>query len=301
MAGAVLFFFMLSQCICFFLLSALLLNDRFRGRVAVVLVNTMLPSAACLAAKFFAKECIVYVHETSVSPAAFKKFLRYFVNNCASNVIYVSHYLQEVESFEKPSQIVIYNGLRADLSFPSDFNLQDKFHNRYVLFCGSLKDYKGIGQLVELAKKMCDYQFMAALNCEPEEIEQLANSLDNLTFLSRPDNLGRLYEDAFLVVNLSLPDQWVETFGLSLLEGMAAGCPVIGPPVGGPMELVTEEVGKNIDSRDVDQLEEYIRYLGENYILWEIKSRAAAERAELFGAAVYQQNISVFFSVLFSK
>ena len=71
--------------------------------------------------------------------------------------------------------------------------------------------------------------------------------------------------EADLVLNLSNPSLWVETFGLTLLEAMAYQLPVICPPVGGPIELVkNDENGFCIDSRNMDELIEKIIYILES-------------------------------------
>jgi glycosyltransferase involved in cell wall biosynthesis len=48
------------------------------------------------------------------------------------------------------------------------------------------------------------------------------------------------YQEASVILNLSHPDLWVETFGLTILEGMRYGLPAIVAPVGGVTELVED-------------------------------------------------------------
>lgn len=294
----VLFSYVLSQCYCFLYLSFLLAIDRLRGIRTTVIVNTMLPFGACIAAKIFAGKCVVYIHETSISPKGLKVFLRAVINYCADNVIYVSEYLAKSEVLKKPVSFVLYNGLRKDLFFNLDFDSKAKFDGRSILFCGSLKSYKGIFQFIELARRMKEFKFVAALNCKSGDLISLTDIPSNLTLCAQPKNLQELYERAFLVVNLSIPEQWVETFGLSLLEGMSAGCPVVAPPVGGPTEFVNNDVGLCIDSSDLKALENYIRLLGSNYDNWYRCSIAASRRAKSFSAETYKDNLLQIFNSL---
>ena len=291
--------YLFAQMYCFIYLSFLLIKDRVFKTKTTVLVNTMLPFGACFAAKFFADKRVVYIHETSISPMGLKFFLRAVINFCADSVIYVSEYLAKVEPFERPTSCVLYNGLRIDLNFSIEESPTDKFERRIILFCGSLKEYKGIFQFIKLSKRMPDFRFVAALNCDVSELIEInTETIDNLVLISRPVNLHELYENAFLVVNFSNPSSWVETFGLSLLEGMAAGCPVIAPPIGGPVELVSSDVGVCIDSSDLDSIESYIQRLGRSYDFWHKCSVSALNRSKLFSADVYRRNILHFFNFL---
>jgi glycosyltransferase involved in cell wall biosynthesis len=52
-------------------------------------------------------------------------------------------------------------------------------------------------------------------------------------------DIVRLYQQATVVVNPSLS----ETFGISIVEGMACAVPVVGTQVGGMLDTITEEVG----------------------------------------------------------
>lgn len=65
-------------------------------------------------------------------------------------------------------------------------------------------------------------------------------------------NTHPFYQEASIILNLSDVNLWVETFGLTILEGMAYQLPAIVPPVGGVIELVEENKnGFLIDSKDI--------------------------------------------------
>nr|WP_241148523.1 glycosyltransferase [Bacteroides sp. An269] len=62
-----------------------------------------------------------------------------------------------------------------------------------------------------------------------------------------------------MALNLTDPRKAIETFGLTALEAMSAGLPVIVPTVGGIAELVEDSVnGYKIDVRDLDVIADRI-------------------------------------------
>ena len=71
------------------------------------------------------------------------------------------------------------------------------------------------------------------------KILELAN---NIKILATQKDLHQHYKNAGLVLNLSRVNQCIETFGLTIIEAMAYGIPVIVPPVGGPSEIVEDDV-----------------------------------------------------------
>ena len=65
-----------------------------------------------------------------------------------------------------------------------------------------------------------------------------------------------------MVLNLSDKRQFIETFGLTALEAMTAGLPVIVPTEGGIAEMVDDGInGYKIDVADLDKIEQHIQEL----------------------------------------
>ena len=69
---------------------------------------------------------------------------------------------------------------------------------------------------------------------------------------------------------------------MTLLEGMSYGLPVIGPPVGGPAELVEDGFnGYRVDQRNLPMLVQKLRELqgfASNYQVLSANARAFAKR-----------------------
>ena len=84
----------------------------------------------------------------------------------------------------------------------------------------------------------------------------------NLSILSRQNDVASLYNKASLVLNLSDIHKFIETFGLTALEAMSAGLPVVVPTVGGIAEMVEDGInGYKIDVQDLDKIETHIKLL----------------------------------------
>jgi glycosyltransferase involved in cell wall biosynthesis len=162
----------------------------------------------------------------------------------------------------------------------------------------SLKSYKGVYEFLDLARKLEDrpaIRFKLVVNANRQELavgfksEQLPN---NLRVFESQQNLVPFYTEAHLVLNLSRPDEWVETFGLTLLEAMTFGIPVIAPPVGGPTELVDEgENGYLISCYELEKIAEKIIELSQNPELCLQLSVKAREKSRQFSPELFERNL----------
>lgn len=93
--------------------------------------------------------------------------------------------------------------------------------------------------------------------------------MGNLTIYERQSDVIPFYNSTSLVINLTNPQLAVETFGLTPLEAMSAGVPVIVPTVGGIAEMVEDDVnGYKIDVQNLDAIESKIRQMFEDEQLY---------------------------------
>ncbi|MEZ9368107.1 glycosyltransferase family 4 protein [Shewanella sp. 10N.286.51.B2] len=292
-----LFYYLLSQLHLSIVLSYIIIKIRVKGNSTTLVVNTLLPFAAGLVGKALSNKVIYYVHESYISPYILKSFLRAVVNVTADYVIFVSNYLMRDEGLVKPKQVVIHNGLRSDFEIDGNIDYKFKFANRQVFFAGSLREYKGVYKLIQLAINLPEFSFVGALNCEASEFTNFMKDISlpsNMTFVVRPKNIAELYASSFCVANLTLPEQCIETFGLSIIEGMSYGCPAIAPPVGGPLEIVNSNNGISVSAHEIDNICDFLRSLSSNYLLWKKYSECAKETSKKFSPTVYTENLNAF-------
>lgn len=293
-----LFYFLFSQLTLFGQLLCFLLIGLLKRRRSTVVINTMLPFGAGLAARLMGANVVYYVHETYIKPELLKQFLRFFIENCATRVIFVSKYLQSAESFVKPHQSVIYNGLRSDFPVITTIDKKLKFNGKQLFFAGSLKLYKGLEQLFEIAALLPEFNVVAAINCEIDELNEFLynrNIPGNVKLIARPPNIQQYFANSFVVLNLSLPDGCIETFGLSLIEGMAFGSPVVAPPIGGPVEFVDDKNGLLIDARKTQEIADFIKNLNESIDTWYAFSQHSMLVSQRFSSAEYKKSFKRYF------
>lgn len=283
-----LLYYLISQTLLFFQCL------RYWNKDVVFYVNTMMPFGAALAGKLLGKKVYWHIHETSIRPQLLKQFLRFIIHLTADKIIFVSKYLQNTESFQNKNQLVIYNAIEAQSQ-----NFSKTHHDRFnILMICSLKKYKGIFEFIEVANILSSHSnvyFTLVLNAEHSEIDNYFKEMSipsNMTIYPRQQNVNQFYAQADLLLNLSRPNEWIETFGLTILEGMVYGLPVIVPPVGGPTEIIREGLeGFLISSYDVNAIAEKILYLSDQTTEYERLSSNALQRVHDFNEQIFGQKI----------
>lgn len=291
-----LFTYSLSQCILF------LLAFKRLKKGDVVYINTVLPFGAAVAGKLKGCRIIYHLHETTVNPPILKKFLFGMVKWAGSEVICVSMYMADVLNLKGMKIHIIPNALESRFLAQVIQKQPDSDPKNVLMIC-SLKWYKGVFEFIELARLLSFYQFRLVLNASKVEVDQAFNEISlpgNLEIYPAQFNVHPHYQWADLVLNLSRPDGWVETFGLTVIEAMAYHLPVVVPPVGGISELVEE--GKNgfkVDSRNLSELSTVVLHIFQKRGLYtELQHHAELKVARFNEAEFIRKSLSVLKSGL---
>lgn len=274
-----LIFYSLSQLILFFKsLVSIKKSD-------IVYINTVLPFGAALAGKIKGARVIYHIHESTVTPPILKWFLFKIVRSTASDIINVSEYVAASHCIRSVTNHLVYNSI--DESFLAKrLPKKKKEKPENVLMVCSLKAYKGVFEFITLATDHPQYQFRLVLNATQPEIDAFFEGQpfsNNISVYASQKDLHPFFQWADVIVNLSRPDGWVETFGLTIIEGMAYGLPAIVPPVGGILEVIQEGVtGFSADSRDRQELNRKLTTLMGNLQKYLDFSKAAEKRLQIF-------------------
>ena len=239
----------------------------------VFYINTLLPVGPALAGRLMGKRVVYHYHENAFVKGAFYKTLAFFMQKLAHEIICVSAY-QASFLQRKKGVTVIPNALPKEFTDRLHPNPDAAFERKTVLMLSSLKEYKGTREFIELAEKLPQYKFVLVINDIEGVVDKYLESNNliggaNLTIYSRQVDVTSFYNTATIVIVLTNPRQAVETFGLTALEAMSAGLPVIVPTKGGIAELVEDgNNGYKIDVQELDTIGKHICVLLDNEELY---------------------------------
>jgi glycosyltransferase involved in cell wall biosynthesis len=107
------------------------------------------------------------------------------------------------------------------------------------LIAGRLEPEKGAAHILAVARRLPQARFEVA-GAGSEEMRLRAAAPDNVVFLGQLTQAQLAARRARAVAEL-VPSLWYEPFGLSALEAMAAGIPVVASSVGGLADLVRHD------------------------------------------------------------
>lgn len=267
---------------------------------ATIYVNTLLPLGGALWGHFNNRRVVYHSHEVSISPAPLRWLLLKTAQMVADCVFYVSKDQYDRLPVKGVKAIVLPNPVGAMIS---ELGSQTPYAVRRtgffeVLMISNPRDYKGIPEYLQLARRFVEedkVHFTLVLNGDSKEIARylpLQKRPPNISIFPRTDKPGRFYATADVLLNLSRIDRCIETFGMTIVEAMSFGLPVIVPPLGGPSEIVTDgKEGFYVDSRDIDRLEDILSMMRSDPDRMLQMSEAARLRAKDFALKRFEKSL----------
>jgi glycosyltransferase involved in cell wall biosynthesis len=113
--------------------------------------------------------------------------------------------------------------------------------DRYFVYVGRLSREKGVGDLLAAFAQRPDYP-LVVIGDGPMAEELRSSATSNVRWLGRVprERLGAYYRAATALV---FPSVGAETFGLTAVEALSCGTPVIATAAGGVEDVVTADVG----------------------------------------------------------
>ena len=185
-------------------------------------------------------------------------------------IVPVSHWLEGIvrESFLKEKRIyTIYNGVDTNKFVPlesASFSVgkYGLIKNQYVLGVSTgWSDKKGYTDYCKLAEKMPAGIKIALLGLDDKKSHEVGQY--GIVGIRRTDNikeLVELYNGAIAVTSLS----YEETFGLTVVEGLACGVPGIVYNATASPELVSSETGIIVEPGDLGGVAKAIQIISQN-------------------------------------
>jgi glycosyltransferase involved in cell wall biosynthesis len=243
--------------------------------------------------------------------------LRYTYHRFVNGPIYALGF-KHISSIATPSRymnaLATLDGL-PNVIFPNGIELLEARalpsggpHHR-IVYAGRLETYKGVNVLLrafaEFLKRYPKAHLrIAGEGSVRESLDALVSTLgigDRIEFLGHIDRAGlqELYEWSEVAV---MPSTWVEAFGLSGIEAMSVGRPVIASRVGGiPDWLIDGKTGSLVPPGDVRALLDALLWTYEDRGLLSRLSVAARDRALEFGLAAHVDSLLSFYARAISR
>jgi glycosyltransferase involved in cell wall biosynthesis len=167
------------------------------------------------------------------------------------------------------------------------------------IYVGRLEESKGIYELLKVWNTL-DERFVLTLigggEIEKELREQYNRS--NIIFkgkCSREETLENISKSKYLIQ----PSLWYETFGLTIIEAMSFGVPVIGFDIGTRGDFINDGVNGFL-SNGIDLLEVIEKSF--DYAAYEVLSNNAMETAKLYeNEYVIDKQIEIYKNILENK
>ena len=208
---------------------------------------------------------------------------------------------------------VVHNGVNTELFCPA--RAREDTDSQRLLYVGRVSPEKGVHTLLEAFKLVAarfpgakldlvggrgamPMRLLVGLSDDPlvsalqrfyqadggsdypqylDEMVSKAGLQDRVTFHSflPHKEIVSYYQNANVVVNASLS----ETFGISIVEAMACGVPVVGTLVGGMLDTIVDEVGRAVPAEDPVRLAEAICEILEDRAMANRMGACGRERA----------------------
>ena len=214
----------------------------------LIFINALGPFLPLLGTFFLRnKRVIQYIHEQKIINPILNFLCLTTTKIVRPEIIYSSYFLKKYHNFN----FGISNVLTPPVSEnfykipPNDLN-----NKNIVLMVSSLKVYKGVTKFINVSNLFflddSNVEFQLVLSCTPSEFNNYLtfNNLKintNLKILFKPSNIVNIYHSCKVVINLTQRVSIIESYGLSLVEAITCGKPIICPNIGGPFEINQNE------------------------------------------------------------
>ncbi len=198
--------------------------------------------------KMFPNTPVLMVVHCGMSSLFQKEIHRYYKLNHAK-LVPIS-YMEKEQCPDLNWTKVIYNGIDVE-SYPFKKTKKD-----YLFFAGRISADKGVAQATEIAKKS-NHELLIAGEIRDGEYyskfikPNLSNKIKFLGFLDK-NQIKDYYKNAKALI---APIQWDEPFGLTYVEAMACGTPVITFNKGAANEVVKNNETGIIVSKKEEMIE----------------------------------------------
>ncbi len=243
------------------------------------------------------------IFDNSFNNFILKKNLFTSVNNLT--ITTVSNWLSDKvsESFLKhiPRQ-VIYNGVDINLfnSINRDTNKVFDSDKKFVVLgvASPWNERKGLNDFIELAQILDDDVIIVLIGLNKKQIKSMPKNIIGLPKVKDKNVLAMHYKSANLFLNLSI----AETFGLTTIEAMACGTPVVVYNSTACPEIIGDGTGYVVDKYDFVKINKIINKI-KNNADYNLHSNACVDwvKKKFSSKERYQEYIDLYNKLLKNK
>ncbi len=153
---------------------------------------------------------------------------------------------------EYPVQVV-HNGIDINVFWPDPEPFFEEYQNKFIILgvANSWSDRKGLSDFIKLDKLIDHNKFRIVLvGLNDRQLSVLPPTITGMKKTDTQDDLRRLYSQAGCLANMSMQ----ETFGMTTIEAMACGTPVVAYNRTAVPEPVTEQTGIVVKNNTPDEV-----------------------------------------------
>lgn len=254
--------------------------------IELVYCSTILSIGPAFGAVIKRRRIILHQHEIGLGNRLLFAVLKFTWSLIKPELIAVSNYTRINSGIEYKSSRVIYN--------PTEFKPLRNDRRSYlgrVLMVASCRKYKGVLEFFKLAEIMPHLNFTLVLSDADQTILDHMTGLNNLNVIIQPKAIDEIYKQNDILLNMSIPSLWIETFGMTIVEGFCFGLPAVAPNYGGPTEIITDGFdGFLMDNIDAHHYKLAIERFQDNSYYCELSKNARIKAAQ-FKMSNFQEEL----------
>lgn len=189
---------------------------------------------------------------------------------------------KRIKKYYRRNSVVINPPVEIDKFYISDSQ------ENYFLIGGRLAPYKRVDLVIEALIKLNKKLKIFGSGVDLERLKKIAGNNLNIEFLGKVDDekKAELYSKCLAFIN---PQE--EDFGITVVEAMASGRPVIAYKKGGATETVIEnKTGKFFHEQTADDLYNVLKNFNSNHF----NPREIREHAKQFSKEKFKEKIKNF-------
>lgn len=189
---------------------------------------------------------------------------KYFTSLHNLTIVTVSQWLENEVKHSFLSEFpvrVIQNGIDTDVFRPinSDIKSRYKIENKFLILGVATQwdERKGLNDFFKLAELLSHDEVIILVGLNKRQMHQLPSNIIGIPKTENVLELVHLYAGADIFVNCSVE----ETFGLTTIESMACGTPVIVYNSTACPEIVTEKTGFVIQPHNISAINNVVQFI----------------------------------------